>query len=153
MPNPLSWYFHWMPRWVHHGGVAFNHFIELIVPFAYFAPQPVATVAGLLTILFQLLLMLSGNLSFLNLFTMVLAIPLLDGRLLARVVRVRLPPAGQPWRATRYLMAALAGMVAILEYLAGAEPHPTRPIDEFQLRSAASGEHLRRLWQHHAHPL
>ncbi len=153
MPNPLSWYFHWMPRWVHHGGVAFNHFIELIVPFAYFAPQPVATVAGLLTILFQLLLMLSGNLSFLNLFTMVLAIPLLDGRLLARVVRVRLPPAGQPWRATRYLMAALAGMVAILSISPVRNLYPTRPIDEFQLRSAASGEHLRRLWQHHAHPL
>ncbi len=105
MPNPLSCYFHWMPRWAHHGGVAFNHFIELTVPFAYFAPQPVATVAGLLTILFQLLLMPSGNLSYLNLFTMVLAIPLLDGRLLARIVRVRVPAAAQPWRATRYLMA------------------------------------------------
>lgn len=114
IPNPLSWYFYWMPRWVHHGGVLFNHFIELIVPFGYFAPQPVATIAGLLTILFQLLLMLSGNLSFLNLLTIVLAIPLLDGRLLARIVRVRLPEAATPWRGTRYLMAALAVMVGIL---------------------------------------
>jgi hypothetical protein len=38
MPNPLSWYFHWLPSWMHHGGVLFNHFVELIVPFGYFAP-------------------------------------------------------------------------------------------------------------------
>jgi hypothetical protein len=114
MPNPLSWYFHWMPRWVHHGGVAFNHFIELIVPFAYFAPQPFATIAGLLTILFQLLLMLSGNLSFLTLLTMVLAIPMLDGRLLARVVRVRIPEVTPPWHGTGYAMTALAVVVAAL---------------------------------------
>jgi hypothetical protein len=114
IPNPLSWYFHWAPRWVHHGGVAFNHFIELIVPFAYFAPQPFATIAGLLTILFQLLLMLSGNLSFLNLLTVVLAIPLLDGRLLARLVRVRVPDVTPPWPGTRYLMTALGVAVAAL---------------------------------------
>src|ERR1043166_135967 len=64
MPNPLSWYFHWMPTWTHHGGVVFNHFVELVVPFAYFLPQPIATIAGVLTILFQLLLILGGNLSF-----------------------------------------------------------------------------------------
>ncbi len=114
MPNPLSWYFHWMPRWVHHGGVAFNHFIELIVPFAYFAPQPFATIAGLLTILFQLLLMLSGNLSFLNLLTIVLAIPMLDARLLARVVRVHAPEVTPPWQGTRPAMTALAVVVAAL---------------------------------------
>ncbi len=82
IPNPLSWYFHWVPHWTHHAGVAFNHFVELVVPFAYFAPQPIATVAGLITIVFQLLLMLSGNLSFLNLLTIVIAIPMLDTRLL-----------------------------------------------------------------------
>jgi hypothetical protein len=83
IPNPLSWYFHALPKWALHGGVAFNHFIEIVVPFGYFLPQPFATIAGALTILFQLLLMLSGNLSFLNLLTVVLAIPMFDGRLLA----------------------------------------------------------------------
>lgn len=36
MPGPLSWYFHWSPEWTHKGGVLFNHFVELIVPFGYF---------------------------------------------------------------------------------------------------------------------
>ncbi len=40
IPNPLSWYFHWLPRPVLHGGVAFNHFVEILVPFGYFLPQP-----------------------------------------------------------------------------------------------------------------
>src|SRR5215212_4493883 len=63
IPNPLSWYFHWLPRQVLHGGVAFNHFVELIVPFGYFLPQPVAGIAGLIMILFQLILIIGGNLS------------------------------------------------------------------------------------------
>ena len=36
MPNPLSWYFHWAPQWMNRGGVLFNHFSELIVPFVLF---------------------------------------------------------------------------------------------------------------------
>ena len=54
MPNPLSWYMHHLPRSVLHGGVAFNHFVELVVPFGFFLPQPYAGIAGLFTIVFQL---------------------------------------------------------------------------------------------------
>jgi hypothetical protein len=114
MPNPLSWYFHWLPPWAHHGGVLFNHFVELVVPFAYFAPQPVATIAGGLTILFQLLLMLSGNLSFLNLLTIVLAIPTLDAGLLRKLVPVRVPELRPPGRTLRYATAGLAVLVGVL---------------------------------------
>jgi hypothetical protein len=42
IPNSLSWHFHWLPETVHKAGVAINHVVELIVPFAYFAPQPIA---------------------------------------------------------------------------------------------------------------
>ncbi len=84
IPNPLSWYFHGLPRWALHGGVAFNHFVEIVVPFAFFLPQPFASIAASITILFQLLLMLSGNLSFLNLLTIVIALPMLDGRVASR---------------------------------------------------------------------
>ena len=114
IPNPLSWYFHWMPQWTHHAGVAFNHFVELIVPFAYFAPQPFATIAGLLTILFQLVLMLSGNLSFLNLLTIVIAVPMLDSRVLQPLFPVHPPALVADGRVAHYVMAALAVMVAVL---------------------------------------
>lgn len=78
IPNALSWHFHWLPARVHRAGVAFNHVVELAVPFLYFAPQPLAAAGGLLTIAFQLTLIISGNLSWLNWITIVLCIPTLD---------------------------------------------------------------------------
>src|SRR3954447_7130252 len=63
MPNPLSWYFHWGPVWTHRAGVWFNHFAELIAPFGLFLPQPIASAAAIITIVFQGLIMSSGNLS------------------------------------------------------------------------------------------
>ena len=73
MPNPVSWYLHWGPQWLSKGGVAFNHFAELVVPFFYFLPQPIAGIAGLLTVAFQLSIIVSGNLSWLNWLTLILA--------------------------------------------------------------------------------
>jgi len=78
MPNPLSWYFHHMPVVFHRAGVVFNHFVELIVPFGYFGPRPLRISAALLTILFQMILILSGNLSWLNVITIVLCFACFD---------------------------------------------------------------------------
>jgi hypothetical protein len=116
IPNPLSWYFHWLPSWLHRAGVAFNHFVELVVPFGYFAPQPVAMMAGVLTILFQFFLIFSGNLSWLNLLTIVLALPTLDGRLLSRVLPMEAPPLHEPYAAQRVATLCLALLVVILSY-------------------------------------
>lgn len=74
MPNPLSWYFHHMPRLFHRFCVLFTHFVELVVPWGYFLPQPISGICGLLTLYFQLMLILSGNLSWLNWITAVLCI-------------------------------------------------------------------------------
>ncbi len=67
LPNPLSRWLHFMPKWFHQAGVLFNHFVELIVPWFVFAP--VRQLAGFLMIFFQGILMTSGNLSFLNVLT------------------------------------------------------------------------------------
>jgi hypothetical protein len=114
MPNPLSWYLHWAPAWTHRFGVGFNHFSELVVPFAYFLPQPYCTVAGLITILFQLSIMASGNLSWLNFMTAVLAIPLVDDRFLALVVRARPPALRAPNLPYKAVLATLGLVVAYL---------------------------------------
>jgi hypothetical protein len=94
--------------------VVFNHFIELVVPFAFFLPQPWSSIAGGLTILFQLALIAGGNLSFLNLFTIVLAIPLIDGELLRRCFRVPVVEAAPIGRPRYFAMAGLAVIVGIL---------------------------------------
>src|SRR5690349_14531570 len=100
MPNPLSWFFHWMPHWVHACGVIVNHVVELIVPFGLFAPQPVASIAAVITMIFQSTLIVSGNLSWLNWLTIVLCIPVVADRFLrwlpVRQPSVLQPPAFQP---------------------------------------------------------
>jgi hypothetical protein len=113
MPNPLSWYFQTAPEWTHKAGVAFNHFSELAVPFLYFLPQPFASIGAVLTIVFQGTIFASGNLSWLNFLTMVLAIPAIDGRYLAPIVRMR-APLHQMGPVHHYLAISLAIVVAVL---------------------------------------
>jgi Lipase maturation factor len=110
MPNPLSWFFHWAPGWTHTGGVLVNHFCELIVPFGYFLPQPFASIAGLITIVFQGLIMASGNLSWLNLLTMILALPAI---VLPAPAPASLAPAGAVYRALLVSGAILVALLSI----------------------------------------
>jgi hypothetical protein len=112
MPNQLSWFFHAGPQWTHRAGVAFNHFSELLVPFFYFLPQPIATIAGVLTIVFQAGIFISGNLSWLNFLTMVLAIPAIDGRYLAAILPFRGMAAATPSLAFKYVTVGLVVVVA-----------------------------------------
>ena len=115
MPNPLSWYFHWMPHGVHAAGVVVNHFVEVVVPFAYFAPQPLASIAGIVTILFQGVLIVSGNLSWLNWLTLVLCIPLIGDKRLAWLP-IRPPadaPAAPAYSSAMFFVAAGVGLLSL----------------------------------------
>jgi len=71
IPNPLSPYFHFMPLWFHKCGALYNHFVELIAPWALILGRNLRTFAGCAMALFQIILILSGNLSFLNWLTLV----------------------------------------------------------------------------------
>ena len=113
MPNPLSWYFHWLPPVVHHAGIVLNHVVELVAPFALFAPQPAAAIAGILIIAFQLVLIVSGNLSWLNWLTIVIAIPALDDRWWSWLPLAR-PPLREETTWHRRAVYALGAVVAIL---------------------------------------
>jgi hypothetical protein len=85
IPNPLSPYFHAMPAWFHRGGVLFNHAVEIGGPFLAFGPRRARLIAGLLFIVFQAVLIASGNLSFLNWLTIVPALACFDDRVLVRL--------------------------------------------------------------------
>ena len=84
IPNPLSWHLHHLPGLVHKAGTLFTHFTELIVPWLYFAGRFACAGTGMLTAFFQLLLILSGNLSWLNYLTLVLCIPCFDDAFLSK---------------------------------------------------------------------
>ena len=78
LPNPLSWYLHHLPGWIHRGEVLFNHFAELLVPWFVFAPARFRRLAGAVLVVFQIALILSGNLSFLNWLTITVCICCFD---------------------------------------------------------------------------
>ena len=82
MPNPLSWYFHHLPKRFHRFEVLGNHFAQLVAPVFLFAPQPIASIAGLIVFGTQSWLLLSGNFAWLNVATMTLALMSLDDKVL-----------------------------------------------------------------------
>src|SRR4051794_8585849 len=61
IPSPVSRYLHFAPHWFHKLETAWNHFVELIVPWFSFGPRQVRHVAGVLLITFQIFLIISGN--------------------------------------------------------------------------------------------
>ncbi|XP_003928411.2 lipase maturation factor 1 isoform X3 [Saimiri boliviensis] len=83
VPNPMAYYLHRSPWWFHRFETLSNHFIELLVPFFLFLGRRACMVHGVLQILFQAVLIVSGNLSFLNWLTMVPSLACFDDAALA----------------------------------------------------------------------
>ena len=124
IPNGFSWYIHHLPHWMLQGGVAFNHIVELFVPVLLLLPRPFRNGAGFLMILFQIHLIVSGNLSFLNHLTIVPCLACIDDRFYRRIlpgrwwarIREPKPPRTLDWsgKITFGIRLALFGLVCFL---------------------------------------
>jgi Lipase maturation factor len=121
IPNPLSRTLHFMPKWFHVLGALWNHVNELIVPWFAFWPRQARHIAGCLLVSFQVILILSGNLSFLNWLTIVPALACFDDSFLGRILPRRLVrrasqarEQAQMSRSQRVLVPALVLLVAAL---------------------------------------
>ena len=78
IPGPLSRWFHFLPRTILKMGVWFNFLAELVAPLFVFWPRIARHIAGVIIILFQINIILSGNLSFLNWLTIIPALACFD---------------------------------------------------------------------------
>ncbi|XP_048351497.1 lipase maturation factor 1 [Sphaerodactylus townsendi] len=78
VPNPVAFYMHRSPLRFHQFETLFNHFIELLVPFFTFLGRRMCLLHGVLQMLFQVLLIVSGNLSFLNWLTLIPSLACFD---------------------------------------------------------------------------
>jgi lipase maturation factor len=116
MPNPLSWFFHHLPRPLHRVEVLGNFFAQLVVPFLLFTPQPVASIAGAIIVLTQCWLVLSGNFSWLNFLTMTIAFSAFDDRTLSLVLDVHRPQLVALPLWWQVLVVALTVLVVVLSY-------------------------------------
>jgi lipase maturation factor 1 len=88
-PNPLARLFHASPTWFHAIEVYTNHFVEVVAPFFVMLPQPAAMIGGGIQIVFQLIIIAGGNLSFLNWLTMIPALACFDEGFLQRLLSSR----------------------------------------------------------------
>ncbi|OWF49534.1 Lipase maturation factor 1 [Mizuhopecten yessoensis] len=78
VPNPLSYYLHQSPEAFHHFETMSNHFVELIVPLFLLLTRRMVIIGGAIQVLFQVILITSGNLSFLNWLTIVPSLACFD---------------------------------------------------------------------------
>jgi hypothetical protein len=90
IPGPLSRWFHFLPHTVLKIGVWFNWLAELLAPFFVFWPRPARHIAGVVIVLFQVALILSGNLSFLNWLSIIPALACFDDGFWSKILPRRL---------------------------------------------------------------
>jgi hypothetical protein len=97
LPNPLSWFFHRLPRPIHRVEAVGNFVAQLILPWGLFLPPPFASVAAGLLIATQLYLVVSGNYAWLNWLTIVAVAAALGDALVPRGILeafgLGIPPA------------------------------------------------------------
>jgi hypothetical protein len=99
IPNPLSPVFHHLPHAALAAGVVLNHVVELVAPWFVFGPRIARLIAGSLMLAFQLVLIVSGNLAFLNWLTIVPILACFDDDFLLAI----LPPRARAWVNARML--------------------------------------------------
>jgi len=78
IPGPLSRWFHFLPRFILKFGVWYNFLAELIAPWFIFWPRLARHIAGCVIVGLQIILIFSGNLSFLNWLTILPALACFD---------------------------------------------------------------------------
>lgn len=117
IPGPLSRFFHRLSPIVHKLSVLGNHCIELIVPFFFFGPSAGSVIAGLLTIGFQSLLIISGNFSWLNYIAVVLCFSTFPDSFLRHILptpaSTSVAPMGEVYTIVVWGVACLIGYLSI----------------------------------------
>jgi hypothetical protein len=123
MPGPLSRWFHFLPHLFLKAGVWFNFLAELAAPWFVFWPRLARHIAGSVIVLFQITLILSGNLSFLNWLTIIPALACFDdgfwSKVLPRTLVNKAKVASQnavpsrPMLTTAWIITALVGILSI----------------------------------------
>ncbi len=123
LPGPFSRWFHFLPRVVLKIGVWFNFLAELVAPLFVFWPRIARHIAALVIIIFQLILILSGNLSFFNWLTILPTLACLDDGFWSKILPhkiVRMAQAAadnarpsKPMRITAWVVTIVIGLLSI----------------------------------------
>lgn len=138
LPPWTAWWMHRLSGDFQKASVLFLFFVELVVPFAIFAPRRFRLAACVLLVGFQAVVAATGNYAFFNLLAAALCVLLVDDRVFekvralfsrrgARVPAVRHVP-GRAWpRAVPWIVAALVLPVSLAEVLGPFRPGSSDP--------------------------
>ncbi|HSV14530.1 MAG TPA: lipase maturation factor family protein, partial [Tepidisphaeraceae bacterium] len=115
LPPWTAWYFFQLPAWFQKASCGVVFFAELIVPLLIFGPRRVRLVAFWLIVLFQCLIIATGNYGFFNLLTIALCFTLPDDSFWRWLVRRPEPPIEQRrasrWRWPVWITAPIAAVL------------------------------------------
>ena len=82
IPSWISWYIDKLPEVIDKIALGFTYWCELIIPFMIFFPRRMRRIAFFNLIVFQILIIMSGNYGFFNLLTIVICVTLIDDQLI-----------------------------------------------------------------------
>ena len=90
LPTPLAWYAAQLPPWLLAAGTTATLVVEVGCVFLIFLPRRPRALAGCALLLFQGLILLTGNYNFFNVLSMAICIFLFDDAALGRLLRGRI---------------------------------------------------------------
>ncbi len=146
MPGPLSWHAHHLPRWWHRVEVVGNHVTQLGVPWLLWLPQPMPSIAGVVVVLTQGWLVVTGNFAWLNWAALVLGAAMISDDVWAFLLGWLpfAPDAGTPAAAgTGLPVAYVAVVTAVVAVLAVLSVQPALNLASRHQRMNASFDPLR----------
>lgn len=113
LPNTAAWYFHKLPLWMHQASVLFMFYVELIVPFAIFAPEEVRLFVFIQFVALQIGIWFTGNLSYLNYLTVFFCVILIGNQYLQPFYPEMQAGAETFWGWNLIISLAGAGLLAL----------------------------------------
>ncbi len=145
MPGPFSWHAHHLPRWWHRVEVVGNHVTQLAVPWLLWLPQPMPSIAGLVVVLTQGWLVVTGNFAWLNWAAMVLGAAMVSDDVWASLLGWLpfAPDAALPAASPGPPVAYVVVVTAVVAVLAALSVQPALNLASRHQRMNASFDPLR----------
>ncbi|HWP37453.1 MAG TPA: lipase maturation factor family protein [Gemmatimonadales bacterium] len=114
LPPWTAWYLHQTPSWFKKASVMLTYVIEIILPLLIFGPPEARLFAGAGMVVFQLLIVATGNYNFFNLLAIALCIPLAGEDVWRALLPEMVLPAGPLLRASPGQTAVTLGLGGLL---------------------------------------
>ena len=116
LPTPLAWYAAQLPPWILAAATTATLVVEIVCVFLIFLPRRPRIAAAVALLLFEMLIVLTGNYNFFNVLSMLICIFLFDDAALSRLMPGRFAlwarrKAPHPGRAATMVASALALVV------------------------------------------